>query len=69
MNGMNSSIVQMPVIRTAQMSTLAACEVAEPGQVLPELVEPEPGLAGVAAGLVHDAPLAAGQCRVVVLSA
>ena len=31
--------------------------------LVPQRVQPQPGLAGVAAGLVHDAPLAAGQAQ------
>src|SRR5207342_3402099 len=33
----------------------------EAGHVVPQRVQPEPGLAGVAARLVHDPPLVAGQ--------
>src|SRR5258708_1143341 len=35
--------------------------VVPPGDLVPQGVEPQPGLAGVAAGLVHHAPLGAGQ--------
>src|SRR6516164_7623830 len=35
--------------------------VAPAGDVVPQLEQPEPGLAGVAAGLVHHAPLVAGE--------
>ena len=36
-------------------------ELLEPVHVVPHLEQPQPGLARVAAGLVHHAPLVAGQ--------
>lgn len=43
----------------AMRSALAEEEEPETGDLLPERVEPQPGLAGVAAGLVHALPLGA----------
>ena len=59
MNGMRaSSRVARPVRYMAMRSTLEECEA---GNVVPQLVEPQPRLSWIAARLVHHAPLVTGE--------